>query len=480
MSGAAIGALGGIAGGISSGVQQGMKLGDQLNQRKAQQMAGGGLGALAQGQGAAPPNGGAQAPMPGQASQPAQQTQQQPQAPQAPQPPGAQPPQPPPQPAPQQAPPVSAAPTSPLKQAILGQESGNRDNVGTSVDNAHGPGQIIPATFRQYARPGENINDPAANRAVSARIVDDYAQKFGGDPARVAVAYFSGPGNVAPPGSPTPYKTDAKDGNGVSTSQYVQQVMGRMGQGGAQGGGQPQGGMPPSGAMSLKDAVSAIKKAYPNATDQQVFLAVQNMMPLMHNEAQDQYKQMALALQSERVGLQGQHNEDTFQLGKQRLEQADAKMAQQDQQFHEREERLQKGLTERVRRDTAQIENSQARLDVLRQRAAQSKSMDEFKQRKAEYDEARKDVEDKMKWAGDSAKELTSAEKGSTPEVKQLRALSEKQQQAADQAEKEFADKQKEFQSGSSKGGAPKVGDVVDGYRYKGGDPADQKSWEKV
>ena len=45
----------------------------------------------------------------------------------------------------------------------------------------------------------------------------------------MAVAYFSGPGNVAPPGSATPYKVDAADANGKTTSSYVSDVLGRMG-----------------------------------------------------------------------------------------------------------------------------------------------------------------------------------------------------------------------------------------------------------
>lgn len=116
-----------------------------------------------------------------------------------------------------------------MQAAILGQESGNRSNIGNSIDGAHGPGQIMPATFAQYAKPGESIDSPADNRAVNARILADYSQRFNGDPARIAVAYFSGPGNVAPAGSPTPYLHDAKDGNGKSTSGYVSDVLKRLG-----------------------------------------------------------------------------------------------------------------------------------------------------------------------------------------------------------------------------------------------------------
>jgi hypothetical protein len=121
--------------------------------------------------------------------------------------------------------------TGTIRSAIWGQESGNRSNVGTSVDGAVGPGQMLPATFQQYARPGERIDNPADNRAVSGRMIDHYTQQYQGDPARVAVAYFSGPANVAPPGSAHPWKNDAQDGNGKSVSSYVADIQGRLGAG---------------------------------------------------------------------------------------------------------------------------------------------------------------------------------------------------------------------------------------------------------
>lgn len=116
-----------------------------------------------------------------------------------------------------------------VHSAIIQQESSGRDDIGASSAGALGPGQIMPATFAQYAKPGERIDNPADNRAVSKRIVADLYQKYDGDADRVAVAYFSGEGNVAPPGSPTPWKEDKKDTDGTSTSQYVSQVGGRLG-----------------------------------------------------------------------------------------------------------------------------------------------------------------------------------------------------------------------------------------------------------
>lgn len=115
-----------------------------------------------------------------------------------------------------------------VHRAIVMQESGGNPNAPTSIDDARGIGQIIPATFNQYARPGEQIGNPSDNLAVSKRIIADYYQRYNGDAQRVAVAYFSGPGNVAPQGATTPYIRDAADGNGKRTSAYVADVSNRM------------------------------------------------------------------------------------------------------------------------------------------------------------------------------------------------------------------------------------------------------------
>lgn len=116
--------------------------------------------------------------------------------------------------------------------SIHKQESGGRETAKTSVTGARGGMQIQPATFAQYARPGESIDRPSDNIAVGRRIIADLWDKSGGDPARVAVGYFSGPGNIAPPGAATPWKRDAADPTGKTTSSYVEDVLKRLGRGG--------------------------------------------------------------------------------------------------------------------------------------------------------------------------------------------------------------------------------------------------------
>jgi hypothetical protein len=92
----------------------------------------------------------------------------------------------------------SSATVDQLSSAFQGQEG-----TGTSVQGA--VAGIMPATFKQFAQPGEDIDKPGDNAVVRQRMIAKYAADYDGDPARVAVALFSGPGNVAPVGSPTPW-----------------------------------------------------------------------------------------------------------------------------------------------------------------------------------------------------------------------------------------------------------------------------------
>ena len=107
--------------------------------------------------------------------------------------------------------------------AIYQQESSG----GTNPAAGNNVMQIQPGTWKIYAQPGEDINDRAANIAVGHRIVNDLMEKFNNDPSRVAVAYFSGEGNVAKDGA-SPFINDKSDGS-TKVSKYVSDIMGRLG-----------------------------------------------------------------------------------------------------------------------------------------------------------------------------------------------------------------------------------------------------------
>lgn len=150
---------------------------------------------------------------------------------------------------------ASAPPVTPstVSQALTGAEASGAN--ATSPKGAAGTRQIMPGTFQQYALPGESFNNEADRVRVSDRVIDDLWRQYPNDPARVAVGYFSGPNNVAPPGSPTPWRTDASDGN-MPVSQYVIRFMQKLGGGQASAtdtGGAPAGGGggPTAGAVAV-------------------------------------------------------------------------------------------------------------------------------------------------------------------------------------------------------------------------------------
>lgn len=131
-----------------------------------------------------------------------------------------------------------------IVSAIRGQEG--TPGGQTSVAGARGQMQVTPAFFKQYAAPGESFDSRRDVEAVAQRGLAALEAKYPNDPARVAVAYFSGDANVAPPGSSTPYKQDLKDANGTSTSAYVNGVMSRY------KGAQSAAGGPKSGGTTVQ------------------------------------------------------------------------------------------------------------------------------------------------------------------------------------------------------------------------------------
>lgn len=104
--------------------------------------------------------------------------------------------------------------------------------VPTSATGNVGPGQIGAKFWQTFSHPGEEITNPADNIAVANRGISYYQSQYQ-DPARTAVAYYSGPQNVAPKGSATPYirNIPASDGRGPDTATYAHQVAARVAQG---------------------------------------------------------------------------------------------------------------------------------------------------------------------------------------------------------------------------------------------------------
>ena len=139
------------------------------------------------------------------------------------------------QPAPQSGPalarPISASPGD-IAAALRSTEASGPAAI--SAAGARGEYQVAPAFFRDYARPGENFDSETDRQAVAQRGIANLWQRYQGDPSRVAVAYFSGTGNVTPAGSPTPWKANLSDATGTTTSAYVGRFLTKLGGASAQ------------------------------------------------------------------------------------------------------------------------------------------------------------------------------------------------------------------------------------------------------
>jgi hypothetical protein len=134
--------------------------------------------------------------------------------------------------------PIQAAPDT-MVEAFRGQE-GTPDGR-TSSKGAVGQLQVTPGFFQTYAQPGESFQSKHDVEQVARRGIAIINSKYPNDPQRAAVEYFSGPGNVAPPGSPTPWKEDRDDGHTkVSTyvSGYIDKLHRLQAQNGNKGGDQ--------------------------------------------------------------------------------------------------------------------------------------------------------------------------------------------------------------------------------------------------
>lgn len=66
----------------------------------------------------------------------------------------------------------------------------------TSKKAAAGYGQVIPSTWAQYGGTPGKEHDPDENIRVSVKIMKDLADRYGNDPAKVAIAYNAGPGTL--------------------------------------------------------------------------------------------------------------------------------------------------------------------------------------------------------------------------------------------------------------------------------------------
>jgi soluble lytic murein transglycosylase-like protein len=115
-------------------------------------------------------------------------------------------------------------------QALFRVESNfqNVPNAQYGPRSGTGPGQLVASTFRQYAKPGEDINNPEDNIRVGIRYLVALKQHYGGDLRRAYAAYNAGPGNV-PKEGPIPQRVQVEDIT-VYPAAFADKVIANLGE----------------------------------------------------------------------------------------------------------------------------------------------------------------------------------------------------------------------------------------------------------
>jgi Transglycosylase SLT domain len=111
-----------------------------------------------------------------------------------------------------------------LVSAITRVESGGNTEAKSS-QGARGSMQIMPATFKQYAKAGENYENDSDRRAAAIRKIRDDFAYYDGDTAKTAAAYLGGRGAVRKDGT---IRDDVSDALGTTPVKYANMVTSRM------------------------------------------------------------------------------------------------------------------------------------------------------------------------------------------------------------------------------------------------------------
>lgn len=122
-----------------------------------------------------------------------------------------------------------------IKAAIFGQESnsGKADTSKFNTQGVTGPMQVQQGTFDGMKRMGLipqsfDITNPEQNKAAGDKWIDYLSDKYSGDPAKIAAAYYGGEKAVRADGSINRDMKNLSRPSDPTVGQYVDQVLSRM------------------------------------------------------------------------------------------------------------------------------------------------------------------------------------------------------------------------------------------------------------
>jgi len=248
----------------------------------------------------------------------------------------------------------------------------------------------------------------------------------------------------------------------------------------------PQGGMPQPGSLTLPDLVQAIQRAKPGIRGQQLAAAVNAAIPMMNVQGLQQWRQLQGALGQQRV-FQGQERVDQgaqrVQQGQERIDQSKASFEERKREFDTRQASISQRFDRDIELKLQQLQSTKDRaqaaqlaIDVRKAIDAKLSAHREAIQAANAFDDTEKPkLEAQAKAdAEDAQARLDAALKAQRDFAKQNASTSKSEAPRADGSKDQARSPQGDYKLGDTIVVAGKT------YRYKGGDPDVQESWEEA
>ena len=373
---------------------------------------------------------------------------------------------------------IAGNPTQAYQQSRLGAQKVQQGDIDAQAQAAAG-------NAYQAMIPGAQPMTPTQQQGQG--LLQTILQRLqgGGPSSSPSVQPSPGPGMGQGPGGPMPGGSPPSAVPGARPMQPPQMGMGgpspqppSPGMGQPPPGGPTMPGQPPQqmggqgGGLTWQGIVQQVVRANPGVKDPRVIAAaVDRFIPIMNAQSLQEWRQNSAQWRGfnaetgrERADTSREQGEQRIQQGERRLDQSekkeeriqgrfDARMAAQKDQRTQILQMQRERLEEQIRanKDKTMLGQWRALLDA--ERARMQATIGAAGGQGLSGPEGKKQLDEMNKYYDDKIREMKSFMEGGSTSAPQ-----------------------------STGGGPapPKVGDVQNGYKFKGGDPSKPESWEKV
>lgn len=246
------------------------------------------------------------------------------------------------------------------------------------------------------------------------------------------------------------------------------------------GGGPPGGGMQPQGQLTWQSVVQSVVRANPGVKDPRVIAAaVDKFIPLMNSQSLMDWRQMQTQFRGFNAETSRERADTTRDQGQQRIDETVKRDQNIQDRFVTREGRFDRQAAAKADQQLSMLQMQRQRLGA---QIAANKDRTMLGQWRAvlNAEKAREQtiIQSQSANVPEPERKRLIAESDAfyDGEIKKLRA----QMDGAEAPKGSMTGKPGEEIMGGGSAKPPKPGDVQDGHKFKGGDPAKKENWEPV